>query len=213
MLAVSAATTKGKASKLLEFRILRVAKEYRLLTVRQFYYIIISSFPEYQPGKQFYKRFIYHLKKVRQRESSLHVKIIDNTREHIMPSPIDYPKVELWVEKDAIRMMAQDEANRYRVSIQVLRGFGSLSMYRKALERAKSRGVKKILYLGDWDPSGIQIEKVAAKIMRGIKIKRIAITKEQAQQYELPAIKVNSRDSRANSFLKKNGIMHGSLRH
>ncbi len=196
--------TKGKASKLLESRISRIAKKYRRLTVRQFYYIMISRFG-YPPGRCFYKRFNYHLSKLRQNDARLHSKIIDNTREFIPALPVGFHKVELWVEKDAIRMVSEDLAAKYRISIQVLRGFPSISMLRKAILRARKRGIKKILYIGDWDPSGVLIQQFAEREMAGIEFQRIAITPEQARQHRLPSIGVNNRDSRAQEYIKKNG--------
>ena len=195
--------TKGRASKILESRILRLQKEYQKLTVRQFYYIMISSF-RYPPGRQFYKRFVYHLSKLRRTHLDLHAKIIDPTRQFIPASPIAFREIELWVEKDAIRMQVEDLAARYRISIQVLRGFGSLTVYRNALERAAKSGVKKILYVGDLDPSGVLIERVAAREL-GIKIQRVALTRKQARRFHLKSIKVNRNDSRAMAFAKKYG--------
>jgi hypothetical protein len=196
--------TKGNASKLLESRILQIQKKYAILTVRQFYYIMISRFG-YPSGKRFYKRFGYHLSKIRQNNAGLHGKIIDHTREFIPALPIGFDKVELWVEKDAIRMVSEDLASKYRVSIQVLRGFPSITMLRKALSRATKRGVRRILYVGDYDPSGVLIEQVAAREMAGIEIQRLAITPDQARRYRLRAIKVNRRDSRASGYIRKNG--------
>jgi hypothetical protein len=196
--------TKGNPSKLLESRILQIQKKYAILTVRQFYYIMISRFG-YPPGRRFYKRFVYHLSKIRQNNAKLHGKIIDHTREFIPALPIGFDRVELWVEKDAIRMVSEGLAAKYRVSIQVLRGFPSISMLRKGLSRARKRGVQKILYVGDYDPSGVLIEQVAARWMTGIEIKRLAITPEQAHRYRLPPITVNRKDSRASEYIKKNG--------
>jgi len=195
--------TKGRASKLLESRILRTAKKYRKLTVRQFYYIMISRFG-YPPGGRFYKRFVYHLSRVRRTNLRLDAKFVDPTREFIPASPIAYHQIELWVEKDAIRMPAEHLAAKYKISIQVLRGFGSLSMYRKALKRASKSHVRKILYVGDFDPSGVHIEQVVGREM-GIEIQRVAITPEQARRYKLPPIGVNRRDSRVGSYIQAHG--------
>jgi hypothetical protein len=196
--------TKGRPSRILESRIVRVAKKYRRLTVRQFYYIMVSLIG-YPPGRHFYKRFVYHLSKVRERNPRLDAKIVDNTREFIPAMPVGFHRVELWVEKDAIRMVSEDLAAKYRMSIQVLRGFPSISMLRKALIRARKQGIKKILYIGDWDPSGVLIQQFAAREMAGIKFQRIAITPEQARRHRLPSIGVNKRDSRAREFIKKYG--------
>jgi len=129
--------TKGRASALLEWRILETARHYVRLTVRQLYYIIISKYG-YTPSRNFYKVLDYHLTKMRRMNRDLHAKFIDPTR-HFIPAPRPYPEIELWVEKDSIRNFLDDLAAKYRLSIQVLRGFASLSMFRKALLRASKR--------------------------------------------------------------------------
>jgi len=79
-----------------------------------------------------------------------------------------------------------------------------LSCYRTALLRAAKKGVEKILYLGDFDPSGLLIDQVAAREMK-IEVKRIALTMEQIQRYRPPSIPVNRRDSRAKDYIAKYG--------
>lgn len=194
--------TKGRASILLEWRILKTAKHYTRLTVRQLYYILISKY-RYPATRNFYKRLNYHLTKMRRLNPRLHAKFIDPTR-HFILAPLPYPRIELWVEKDSIRNFLGRLAARYRLSIQVLRGFASLSMYRKALLRAAKRNVKKILYIGDFDPSGLLIEKVAEKEM-DIEIKRIALTLEQVKRFRPPSRPVNRKDSRARDYIAKYG--------
>ena len=194
--------TKGRASTLLEWRILETARHYTRLTVRQLYYIIISKYG-YTPSRKFYKLLDYHLTKMRRVDKELHAKFVDPTR-HFIPAPVPYPEIELWVEKDSIRNFLNDLAAKYRLSIQVLRGFASLSMYRKALLRAEKRGVKKILYIGDFDPSGLLIEEVAEKEMK-IEVKRIALTWEQVRRLRPPSLPVNRRDSRAKDYIAKYG--------
>jgi len=194
--------TKGKASALLEWRILETARHYTRLTVRQLYYILISKYG-YTPSRKFYKVLDYHLTKMRRVNKDLHAKFVDPTR-HFIPAPRPYPEIELWVEKDSIRNFLNNVAARYRLSIQVLRGFASLSMYRKALLRAAKRGVKKILYIGDFDPSGLLIEKVAEKEMN-IEIKRLALTLDQVKRFRPPSVPVNRRDSRARDYIAKYG--------
>ncbi|MGC8849486.1 MAG: hypothetical protein ACP5QI_03335 [Candidatus Bathyarchaeia archaeon] len=84
------------------------------------------------------------------------------------------------------------------------RGFGSLSMFRDALTRARERGARKILYIGDFDPSGLMIEEVTAREL-GIEIERIAITYDQIRSFNPPSREVNMRDSRAKAYVKKYG--------
>jgi hypothetical protein len=190
----------------LEWQVLNTAKHYTRLTVRQLYYILISKYG-YTPSRRFYKVLEYHLCKLRRMNKDLHAKFVDPTR-HFIPAPRPYPEIELWVEKDSIRNFLNNLAAKYRLSIQVLRGFASLSMYRKALIRAAERGVRKILYIGDFDPSGLLIEKVAEREMdsgRGIQVKRIALTFEQVKRFRPPSVPVNRRDSRARDYIAKYG--------
>ena len=196
------AGTKGQASILLEWRILNTAKHYTRLTVRQLYYILVSKH-QYPSTRKFYKRLDYHLTKMRRLNPKLHAKFIDPTR-HFIPAPLPYPRIELWVEKDSIHNFLGKLAARYRLSIQVLRGFASLSMYRKALKRAAKRKVKKILYIGDFDPSGLLIDKVAEKEMH-LEIKRIALTLEQVKRFRPPSRPVNRKDSRSKDYIAKYG--------
>ena len=196
------AGTKGRASILLEWRILNTAKHYTRLTVRQLYYILISKF-QYPADRKFYKRLDYHLTKMRRLNPKLHAKFTDPTR-HFIPAPLPYPRIELWVEKDSIRNFLNTLATKYRLSIQVLRGFASLSMYRKALKRVAKKNVQKILYIGDFDPSGLLIEKVAEKEM-DIEIKRIALTLEQVKRFRPPSRPVNRKDSRAKDYVARYG--------
>jgi len=81
-------------------------------------------------------------------------------------------------------------------------------MFRKALARAQKRRVKMILYLGDFDPSGILIEKIAQSEMdhkREITFYRIAITWEQIKRLKPPSRPVNLKDSRAKGYIQKYG--------
>jgi len=194
--------TKGNPSRLLEWRIFEISRRYRKLTVRHLYYVLVNKYG-YPPTRRFYKRVVYHLAKIRRKNRELDGKFVDTTRPFIL-APDSYPKVEVWVEKDSIRNFLEDLTTEYRVSVQVLRGFASLTMFRDAVERAASRGVRKILYVGDFDPSGLLIEEVAQKEM-AVEIERIALTLEQIHKYNPPYILVNRRDSRAEDYVNKYG--------
>ena len=65
-----------------------------------------------------------------------------------------------------------------------------------------------ILYLGDFDPSGLLIEKIAATEMdhkQVIVFHRIAITWEQIKRLKPPSRPVNLKDSRAKEYIAKYG--------
>lgn len=197
---------KGKKNLLLVWRILQTVKGYSRLTVRQCYYIMISKH-RYPANRAFYKRLNRYLSKIRRANPEVHKKFIDPTRQFVLP-PLSFPRIEIWVEKDSIRNFIGKLAIKYRLSVQVLRGFASLTMYRKALQRARKRGVTMILYLGDFDPSGLLIEKRAQKEMdhkQAITFHRIAITLEQIRRLKPPSRSVNLKDSRARVYIEKYG--------
>jgi len=197
---------KGKSNLLLVWRVLKTVRGYGLLTVRQLYYILISRF-KYPATRAFYKRLDRYLSKIRRVNPEVHQKFIDPTRQFTIP-PLPYHRIEIWVEKDSIRNFIGKLAAKYRLGIQVLRGFASLSMYRRALERARRRGVTMVLYIGDFDPSGLLIEKVAQEEMdhkRAITFHRLAITMEQIKRFKPPSRPVNLKDSRAKEYIEKYG--------
>lgn len=197
---------KGRDNLLLVWRILKTVKGYARLTVRQLYYILISRF-KYPATRAFYKRLDRYLTKIRRVNPEVHKKFIDPTRQFVLPA-LSYPPIEIWVEKDSIRNFIGKLAIKYRLSVQVLRGFASLTMYRKALQRARKRGVTMILYLGDFDPSGLLIEKLAQKEMdhkQAITFHRVAITLEQIKRLKPPSRPVNIKDSRAKAYIEKYG--------
>jgi len=197
---------KGRNNLLLVWRVLKTVRGYGLLTVRQLYYILISRF-KYPATRAFYKRLDRYLTKIRRVNPALNAKFIDPTRQFVIP-PLRYPRIEIWVEKDSIRNFIGRLATKYRLGIQVLRGFASLSMYRRALERARRRGVTMVLYIGDFDPSGLLIEKVAQEEIdhkRAITFHRLAITIEQIKRFKPPSRPVNLKDSRAKEYIEKYG--------
>jgi len=195
---------KGAGNVVLVWRILKTVKGYSRLTVRQLFYILISRFPrDYPATRAFYKRLDRYLGKIRRVNAEVHMKFIDPTRPFAVP-PLRFPKIECWVEKDSIKNFIGKLAVKYRLGIQVLRGFASLSMFRRALERARKRRVTHILYIGDFDPSGLLIDKIAEEEMK-IKIKRIILTMEQIKRFRPPSRPVNRKDSRAKEYVEEYG--------
>lgn len=198
-----AANTKGTKVLLLRLRTLELLRDYRRLTVRMAYYRLISA-DDYPNDREFYKRLQYSLKRLRKLLPEARLKLEDPTRQVSVPIPPS-PDVELWVEKQSLQFVLQGLASKYHIPVLALRGFGSLSMFRKALQRAAKKKVTKILYVGDFDPSGLLIEEVAAKEMKMAKFERVAVTPEQAKKYRLPSVRVKKSDSRARKYIEKHG--------
>src|SRR5215212_2240896 len=127
--------------------------------------------------------------------------------------------VEVWVEKKAMAGVLKSILAGYEVRIVPTGGWASFTYERNNLMRLneKMREGKKvhILYLGDYDPSGLKMdEKMIARYWNeyGIGLKRMAITREQIQKFGLqhltnPDPEVLSklkRDSNADVFRRNN---------
>jgi hypothetical protein len=134
-----------------------------------------------------------------------------------------YPKwtgqpnyVEVWVEKQALQRIFDDVAGRYGVVSSAGKGFTSFThahntaqRFAKQLDAGKTC---KLLYFGDFDPSGeamvsdliARIEKYGAE---GVTIEKIALTKQQVLDWNLPYDFAKVKDSRAAKFIAANGNM------
>lgn len=134
--------------------------------------------------------------------------------------------VEVWLEKKAAAGTIMSFLKDREVIIVPLGGFDSWGDAYKHAGRLNSvieSGIKPenihIIYLGDFDPSGTDIEKLAKQQLRAfdihpINFKRIAVTKEQIEEYGLPSKPEDSetlekldRDPRTRRFV----IRHGQL--
>jgi hypothetical protein len=69
--------------------------------------------------------------------------------------------VEVWSEKGTIRGTLAPVLNKYGVTFRVMHGYGSAtSLYSIAQETVASEKILNVLYIGDWDPSGMQMSVV-----------------------------------------------------
>lgn len=175
-----------------------VCQEYRILTLRQVYYRLVALY-NYPNTLVFYKFLSRWVTKYRREDPWLDNKFVDPSRPLLVP-PRPWKEGELWLEKDSLRTFLEGLAKRYRIPLVVQRGFGSRTMFRDALRRAREKGVRKIFLVLDFDPSGLCIERVDGREM-GIDVARVALTYDQAKK--LPPRRVNRRDTRARKYLAK----------
>jgi hypothetical protein len=120
--------------------------------------------------------------------------------------------VEVWVEKDALSQLVSGAISGYRVKTCIGRGYSSYSYVREAVNRFAREEDKSctVIYLGDWDPSGLDITRDLGRRLSEygaphVNIERIALTKEQIKQYKLPPAPVKTTDARANGFIAEHG--------
>ena len=104
-----------------------------------------------------------------------------------MPMWTNQPqRVEVWVEKDALSRLISEIAMQYKLRTCPSRGYSSYTYLKEAVERLLPFKDKEIviLYLGDYDPSGLDItrdleERLSRYGLSGISIKRIALNLDQ----------------------------------
>ncbi len=197
-----AGISKGHRVLLLRLRIIELLHSYASITVRMVFYRLVSLY-NYPNDRSFYKRLGYSLKRLRKLFPEVNEKFEDPTRP-VRGIRMPNPKLELWLEKLSLEFFLRRLAEKYHVPTLAERGFGSITMFHRAVERAARRGVRKILFISDHDPSGLKIEEVTRREM-SIHIERIALTMEQIRKYRLPSIRVKRKDSRAKRYIAKFG--------
>jgi hypothetical protein len=226
-----------------------------ILTLRQLYYQLVSRdiIPNALPE---YAKISKLLKEGRMAGIVDWDAIEDRLRKPHTPSSWDSPKdilrsaihsfqlprmegqfnyLEVWVEKDALSGVLKRVTEKYHVPILVNRGYSSVSAMYDSYNRFKdaiadNRKVA-ILYLGDYDPSGIDmirdIKDRITEFMIGsdeiremwdvdtntiemfidnkFQIVPIALTLEQIEQYDPPRNPAKIKDPRSAKFIKELG--------
>jgi hypothetical protein len=115
--------------------------------------------------------------------------------------------VEVWCEKDALAGVFYEETARWDVPLMVTRGYASLSyLYEAGQAIAEMDKETFIYYLGDYDPSGVDIPQKVEQQLRhfapdvDLHFERLAVTPEQIAQWTLPTRPTKTSDSRSRGF-------------
>jgi len=138
----------------------------------------------------------------------------DSWKGFTMPMWDNQPRhVLISLEKDALSRLVSRVANNYSIRTFPTRGYPSFSyvqgMSRYMQTRLKGKHVV-VLYFGDFDPSGIDIERdLEVRLGRyGAKdfsVTRVALTNAQIIEHNLPPMPVKRSDARAEGFLATHG--------
>lgn len=115
---------------------------------------------------------------------------------------------EVWIEKEALATVFDPVCREFAVLLQVCRGYPSLSCLVEASHRTE-----RILYFGDFDPTGVDIPRNVREELEGawgarVNLDVIALMKDQAEERELPWDYAKPTDSRTKAFLAEHGIDH-----
>lgn len=127
--------------------------------------------------------------------------------------------IEVWVEKDALSGVLKRVTEPLGVPIVVNRGYSSATAMHDAYNRFKAaarRGQGSlVLYLGDFDPSGLDMirdiqNRIGEFILGGtydvdFNIQPIALTDAQIKAYEPPTNPAKMKDPRAEGYVEKYG--------
>jgi hypothetical protein len=115
--------------------------------------------------------------------------------------------VEVWLEKDALAGVLYQVTAAWDVPLMVTRGYPSLSFMHGAAEYIRECGKPThIYYVGDHDPSGVDIPRnVEARLrefapLAEIHFKRVAVTSAQITHWGLPTRPTKATDSRSARF-------------
>jgi hypothetical protein len=120
--------------------------------------------------------------------------------------------VEVWCEKDALSGIFSDALERYRVTLNIGRGYDGWSSIKRAADRyhwhRDEYGMDTtVLYFGDFDPSGEDMHRSLIERFATLgvnpEIPKVALTHEDAQV--LPGDVTKADDTRAAAFVAKYG--------
>ena len=120
---------------------------------------------------------------------------------------------EVWIEKDALVGVIEGVCDDYRVPYLSCRGYGSETLLYDAAKQFRKHllagNTPIVLYLGDHDPSGLQmsdnIEYKLRKFTRGqkIEVRRLALNEDQTD--DLPPNLVKDSDTRSADYKRDYG--------
>lgn len=129
--------------------------------------------------------------------------------------------VEVWVEKEALAGVFASVCEDLNVVSFPNRGYTSITKLKQAADRIREETRKKvppagrhkkahILYFGDFDPSGQDIERnIRDKLHETfgvrVNVERVALTRDQIDEYELPPQPAKRTDARYESFVEQHG--------
>jgi len=127
--------------------------------------------------------------------------------------------VEVWVEKDALIGIVQGACSKWDVPNFSCRGYTSQSEMWRAAERfidKQEEGKNCILlHLGDHDPSGIDMTRdIQDRLLyfgADVIVNRIALNREQIDEYNPPPNPAKITDSRCDKYIKKYGKVSWEL--
>jgi hypothetical protein len=121
--------------------------------------------------------------------------------------------VEVWVEKDALVGVIANACEPLDVPYFSCRGYTSQSELwgaaRRILRRNEAGQKAVVIHLGDHDPSGIDMSRDIAERLELFEaeatVHRIALNRDQVDQYQPPPNPAKLTDARAKGYIRRHG--------
>ena len=117
--------------------------------------------------------------------------------------------IEVWLEKDALSGIFEDELREYGVTLNVGRGYDGWDSIHNAAERYQDCDDVTILYFGDFDPSGEDMVRSLGERLASFgcepELVKCALTMTDVTRYNLPSDFTKPTDTRRTAFVKKYG--------
>lgn len=203
-----------------------IVREYNTpVTLRQVFYRLVSegAIPNTEPA---YKR-LSSLTAEARREGT-HPPFADNTREIYRPGSFESPEearrwladayrrdrtegqpYTIFVASEKSTMVAQLQSwfGEHGIPVVALRGYGSQTYVDEIAEDVKAQDrPAKIIYAGDFDPSGMDIERdLRDRLSGAAEVHRIAVLPEHPEEYGLKENPGKESDSRSEGFIEEHG--------
>lgn len=122
-------------------------------------------------------------------------------------------RIEVLSEKGTVRGIIAPVLNKYGVTFRVMHGYGSATaLHDIAEESQSSEKPLTLLYVGDWDPSGLHMSEIdlPARLERygaTMSLVRIALTRQDIRRGKLPHFEVETKakDPRFRWYLERFG--------
>lgn len=131
--------------------------------------------------------------------------VLSAYRRDIWATQPDY--FEVWLEKDALSGLFEETLKPFGVTLNVGRGYDGWSSIKAASARLTDDD--SILYFGDLDPSGVDMERSLQKRLAELGCRptftRYALTVADIAKYNLPQDFAKKTDSRFKAFVKEFG--------
>jgi hypothetical protein len=125
---------------------------------------------------------------------------------------------EVMFEKDALTEIIAQPCRNWRVTYTACKGSPSTSLMKETADRlrwkAQAEGVQDVtlLYLGDHDPTGLDISRDIERRLKlyrcpdKVQLKRIALNLDQIQEFSPPPSPAKETDSRYQAYVDRFGV-------